>query len=45
MGEECGDRTEGIQQANLFNLGAKYTDIVSESEGIEKIKQVWKSLG
>jgi hypothetical protein len=36
VGEACGDQTDEIQQANLSDMGAKYADIVSEKEAIEK---------
>lgn len=42
MGEACGDRTEEIHQANLFDMGAKYADIVSEKEAIDKMEEGWK---
>jgi hypothetical protein len=44
VGEACGDRTEEIQRANLFDMGAKYTDIVSETGAIEKMKGGWKQV-
>jgi hypothetical protein len=42
VGEACGDRTEDIQKANLFDMGAKNADIVSEEEAIEHLKAGWK---
>lgn len=42
VGEACGDRTEDIQKANLFDLDAKYADLVSEQEAVEKLKTGWK---
>ena len=30
--EACGDRAEGPHEANLFDMNAKYADVVSESE-------------
>jgi hypothetical protein len=44
VGEVCGDRTEEIQRANLFDMGAKYVDIFSETETIEKMKGGWKQV-
>ncbi|PGG99244.1 hypothetical protein AJ79_08636 [Helicocarpus griseus UAMH5409] len=38
VGAACGDRTPEIQNANLFDLDAKYADVVSEEEAIEKMK-------
>lgn len=40
--KHVGDRTEEIHRANLFDMGAKYADIVSETEAIEKMKAGWK---
>lgn len=30
--QACGDRSDGVQRANLFDLGQKYADIVSLDE-------------
>jgi len=30
-----------IQKSNLFDLNAKYADVVSEAEAIEKLKAGW----
>lgn len=30
--EACGDRAEGPHEANLFDMNAKYADVVAESE-------------
>jgi nicotinamidase-related amidase len=32
--DACGDRDQGVHQANIFDLGAKYADIVSTEEAI-----------
>lgn len=32
--DACGDRDEGVQRANLFDLGAKYADIIQSDEVI-----------
>lgn len=34
VSEACGDRHEGPHQANLFDMNAKYADVVSEVETI-----------
>jgi hypothetical protein len=41
VGSACGDRTDQIQEANLFDLNAKYADVVSEEEAVEKLKAGW----
>ncbi|KAK8070257.1 N-carbamoylsarcosine amidase [Apiospora phragmitis] len=41
VGAACGDRSEEIQNANLFDLNAKYADVVSEEEAIEHLKAGW----
>jgi hypothetical protein len=41
VGSACGDRTAEIQNANLFDLDAKYADVVSEEEAMEKLKAKW----
>ncbi|KAK8115651.1 hypothetical protein PG984_012153 [Apiospora sp. TS-2023a] len=41
VGAACGDRSEDIQNANLFDLDAKYSDVVSEEEAIEHLKAGW----
>ncbi len=33
--EACGDRHSGPHQANLFDMNAKYADVVSEAEALE----------
>ena len=38
VAEACGDRSDAIQNANLFDLNAKYADVVNEKEAIEQIK-------
>ncbi|KAL3473156.1 Isochorismatase-like protein [Aspergillus californicus] len=42
VGSACGDRTPEIQNANLFDLDAKYADVVSEEEALEKLSSGWK---
>ncbi|KAK7943885.1 uncharacterized protein PG986_012998, partial [Apiospora aurea] len=41
VGTACGDRSEEIQSANLFDLSAKYADVVSEEEAIEHLQAGW----
>jgi hypothetical protein len=41
VGVACGDRTSAIHDSNLFDLDAKYADVVSEAEAIEKILAGW----
>ena len=35
--EACGDRTPDIHDANLFDIDAKYGDVVSLAEAIERL--------
>ena len=41
VGSACGDRSPDIQQANLFDLNAKYADVVAEAEALEKLEAGW----
>ncbi|KAJ5909971.1 hypothetical protein N7504_004614 [Penicillium tannophilum] len=41
VGSACGDRTAEIQNANLFDLDAKYADVVSENEAMEYLRKNW----
>lgn len=36
--EACGDRAEGPHDANLFDMNAKYADVVSESEAVAHLR-------
>jgi maleamate amidohydrolase len=38
--EACGDRHPGPHEANLFDLQAKYAEVISESEAIAHLKAV-----
>ncbi|MFK7964101.1 MAG: isochorismatase family protein [Burkholderiaceae bacterium] len=38
--EGCGDRAEGPHEANLFDMDAKYADVVSLDECLESVRQV-----
>jgi len=42
VGEACGDRTPEVHNANLFDLNAKYADVISEREALEHLKQGWR---
>lgn len=39
--DACGDRDEAVHAANLFDLQAKYADLVSTDKVIEKIQSGW----
>ncbi|KAF4857580.1 Maleamate amidohydrolase [Colletotrichum siamense] len=41
VGSACGDRSEEIQKANLFDLDSKYADVVTEAEAIEHLQTGW----
>ena len=41
VGSACGDRTAEIQAANLFDLDAKYADVVEEAEAIQHLESGW----
>jgi len=36
--EACGDRHEAPHQANLFDMNAKYADVVTESDILSYMK-------
>lgn len=40
IAEACGDRHEAPHQANLFDMNAKYADVVSEAEAIAFLKSL-----
>lgn len=42
VGEACGDRTPQIQDANLFDLNAKYADVVTKEDAVEHLSAGWK---
>ncbi|KAK8118195.1 uncharacterized protein PG998_006476 [Apiospora kogelbergensis] len=44
VGAACGDRGEEIQNANLFDLDAKYADVVTEEEAIEHLREGWPKV-
>ncbi|KAJ9144245.1 putative N-carbamoylsarcosine amidase [Pleurostoma richardsiae] len=39
--EASGDRSVEIQRATLFDLDARFADVVGEAEAVEKMKQGW----
>ncbi|KAJ7921407.1 N-carbamoylsarcosine amidase [Mycena leptocephala] len=41
VGEACGDRSPEIHNANLFDLNAKYSDVVTVGEAVEKLQAGW----
>lgn len=40
--EASGDRSVEIQRATLFDLDARFADVINESEAIVQMKQGWK---
>ena len=38
--EACGDRHPGPHEANLFDLQAKYAEVITEAEAIAKLKDL-----
>ncbi len=40
VADACGDRHEAPHEANLFDMNAKYADVVSESETIEFLQKL-----
>jgi maleamate amidohydrolase len=43
VADACGDRHEAPHEANLFDMNAKYADVVSESETIGYLQQLIQS--
>jgi maleamate amidohydrolase len=43
VADACGDRHEAPHDANLFDMNAKYADVVSEAETIDYLQQLVKS--
>jgi maleamate amidohydrolase len=41
--DACGDRHESPQIANLFDMNAKYADVVDEAEAIDYLKLYGKN--
>ncbi|KAF9264911.1 putative N-carbamoylsarcosine amidase [Marasmius fiardii PR-910] len=44
VGSACGDRSTEIHNANLFDLHAKYADVVSENDALDKLEAGWKKI-
>ena len=38
--EAVGDRHPDIQEANLYDMNAKYADVISEEEAVAYLKQI-----
>ena len=43
VADACGDRHAAPHEANLFDMNAKYADVVSESETIDYLQQLAQS--
>ena len=43
VADACGDRHEAPHEANLFDMNAKYADVVDEAEAIECLKLLGKN--
>ncbi len=43
VADACGDRHEAPHEANLFDMNAKYADVVDEAEAIEYLKRHGKN--
>lgn len=43
VADACGDRHEAPHEANLFDMNAKYADVVSEAEVVEYLQQLDES--
>lgn len=41
VGTACGDRSQEIHEANLFDMDSKMADVISEEEAIEHLKAGW----
>ncbi|OBR06360.1 N-carbamoylsarcosine amidase [Colletotrichum higginsianum IMI 349063] len=41
VGDACGDRSEEIQRANLFDLDSKYADVVTEEDALAHLRLGW----
>ena len=40
VADACGDRAAGPHEANLFDLDAKYADVVDEPEAIAEMQRL-----
>jgi nicotinamidase-related amidase len=45
VGVACGDRSPAIHDANLFDMDAKFADVVGEEEAVGKLAAGWPDLG
>lgn len=41
VGSACGDRSEAIHQGNLFDMNAKYADVVDVGEAVAHLANKW----
>ncbi len=41
--DACGDRDAGVHKANIFDLGAKYADIVTSDDIVSRARSGWTS--
>lgn len=41
--DACGDRDAAVHKANIFDLGAKYADIVTTDDVVSRIRSGWNS--
>lgn len=39
--DACGDRDEGVHKANIFDLGAKYADIITTDAIVSRVRTGW----
>lgn len=40
--DACGDRDENVHKANMFDLSAKYADLVTTNQVVEKLAAGWR---
>lgn len=41
VGTACGDRSVAIHEANIFDMNAKFADVVGEEEAVEHLSKGW----
>ncbi|KAF5376565.1 hypothetical protein D9757_008271 [Collybiopsis confluens] len=41
VGSACGDRSPEIHNANLFDMNAKYADVITEAVAVENLSKGW----
>ncbi|SMQ50192.1 unnamed protein product [Zymoseptoria tritici ST99CH_1A5] len=44
VGYACGDRSPAIHDANIFDMSAKFADVVDEPEAIEHLEAGWPKV-